>query len=341
MARLLDMGKIYQQLSIEEREQILSGLWEKKSVREIARLLGRSPSTVSREVNKNIPTEHRRYTPRLAHGRAVFQRTVRHKRPRLKNEFIRNYVKEKLRLYWSPEQIAGRLSLEYPEYTISHEAVYLYIYSQYRRQGYGECFGEDLRVYLRRKHKRRKRKNILYPAEVGIIPNRIGIEKRPWYIEKRIQKGHWEGDAIESKQSLEKLNTLVERVSGVVMISRLANGTKDETSSAVIRRLETLPRELRRTLTLDNGKENAGHEKITNSLGTKCFFCNPYHAWEKGTNENTNGLIRFYLPKKTDFAMVKEERIREIEHDLNTRPRKRLNYQTPLEVFNYSVAVEC
>lgn len=341
MARLLDMGKIYQQLGIEEREQILSGLWEKKSLREIARLLGRSPSTISREIEKNLPREHRRYTPRLAHERSVFQRTLRHKRPRLKHEFIRNYVQEKLKLYWSPEQIAGRLSLDYPEYSISHEAIYLYVYSQYHREGCGRCIGEDLRKYLRRKHKRRKRKNILYPLEQGKIPNRTGIEKRPRYIDKRIQQGHWEGDCLESKQSLEKLSTLVERATGLVFISKLSDGTKAETAGAVIKRLEALPQALRRTLTLDNGKENAGHEIITRTLGTKCYFCNPYHAWERGTNENTNGLIRFYLPKKTDFAMVSEERIKEIEYALNIRPRKRLRYKTPLEVFNHYVAVDC
>lgn len=335
------MSKNYEQLNIKERELIQLGLWEKKSLREIAEELGRSPSTIAREIKKNVPPLHqRRYTPRLANARAVWQRTTRHKRPRLKAELIRQYVAEKLQLYWSPEQIAGRLPLDHPGYSISHEAIYLYIYSQYYREGYGACKGRDLRIYLRRKHKRRKRKKLLYPQEQGRIPQRIMIRQRPKYIEKRVQQGHWEGDAVESRQSLEKLNTLVERASGIVLISKLPNGTKQATTDAVIQRLKTFPLHLRRTLTLDNGKENAGHLEITKSLGTKCYFCNPYHAWEKGTNENTNGLIRFYLPKKTDFATVTEEQINAIELALNTRPRKRLKYKTPIEVFNQGVAVD-
>ena len=342
MARLGDMGKIYEQLRMEEREEIQLGLWGKKSVREIAKELGASASTIAREIKKNVPPLHkRRYTPRLAHERAVWQRTIRHSRPRLKTKLIRQYVKEKLKLYWSPEQIAGRLPLDHPGQSVSHEAIYLYIYSQYHRQGYGSCIGEDLRIYLRRKHKRRKRKYVLFPVEQGHIPGRVSIVRRPQYIEKRIQQGHWEGDAMESRQSSEKLNTLVERASGVVLISKLANGTKQETTQVVMQRLGALPESLRRTLTLDNGKENAGHQEITKSLGTKCYFCNPYHAWEKGTNENTNGLIRFYLPKKTDFATVSGEQVKAIEDQLNTRPRKRLKYKTPLEVFNQGVAVDC
>lgn len=336
------MEKNYEQLNIKERESIQAGLWEKKSVRAIAKELGRSASTISREIKKNAPSVHkRRYTPRLAQERAVWQRTLRHCRERLKQELIRQYVKEKLKLYWSPEQIAGRLIIDHPGYSISHEAIYLYIYSQYHRQGYGSCIGEDLRIYLRRKHKRRKRKYVLFPVEQGQIPGRVNISRRPQYIEKRVQQGHWEGDAMESRQSSEKLNTLVERVSGVVLISKLANGTKQETTQAVTQRLGALPESLRRTLTLDNGKENAGHQEITKTLGIECYFCNPYHSWEKGTNENTNGLIRFYLPKKTDFARVSEKQVKTIEQALNTRPRKRLKYKTPLEVFNQGVAVDC
>lgn len=336
------MDKNYEQLNIKEREQIQLGLWERKSIRDMAKELGRSPSTIAREIKKNVPPLHkRRYTPRLAHERAVWQRTMRHTRPRLKTELIRQYVKKKLKLYWSPEQIAGRLSLDHPGYSISHEAVYLYIYSQYYRDGYGACKGEDLRLYLRRKHKRRKRKKLLYPQEQGQIPQRVMIGKRPKYIQKRVQQGHWEGDTMESRQSSEKLNTLVERASGIVLITKLPDGTKQATTNAVVKRLGTLPPPLRRTLTLDNGKENAGHLLITESLATKCYFCNPYHAWEKGTNENTNGLIRFYLPKKTDFATVNEEQVKVVEHALNTRPRKRLKYKTPLEVFNQGVAVDC
>src|SRR3989344_1730688 len=324
----------YNHLTIEEREKILAGLWQKRSIRDMARELNRSPSSISRELEKNFHKEHRRYTPRLAHDRAKTIRHQRNKKPRLRNDFTRQYVEAKLQLRWSPEQIAGRLKLDHPAYYVSHEAIYQYIYSQWHREGYGSLIGKDLIKYLRRRHRRRKRKYLLFKSETGLIKGRIGIERRPAYIEKRIQPGHWEGDSMVSKQSLARLNTLVERKLGLTMITKLADGTKDETSQKVVRRLEVLPPSLRRTLTLDNGHENAGHTEITEALGTKCYFANPYHSWERGSNENTNGLIRQYLPKGTDFANVPEDEIADIENALNTRPRKRLGYRTPLEALN-------
>ena len=139
---------------------------------------------------------------------------------------------------------------------------------------------------------------------------------------------------MESKQSSVRLNTLVERKLGLVMITRLKNGTKDETARAVTRRLGSLPPALRRTLTLDNGHENAGHQEITEMIGAKCYFASPYHSWERGSNENTNGLIRQYLPKGTNFATVPDTQIKSVEDALNSRPRKRLGYRTPLEALN-------
>lgn len=324
----------YNHLTIEEREKILAGLWEKRSIRDIARELNRSPSSISRELEKNFPPEHRRYTPRLAHERAEVIRHQRNKKPRLKDALTREYVEAKLQLRWSPEQIAGRLKMQYPQYYVSHEAIYQYIYSQWHRQGYGSLIGKDLIKYLRRRHKRRRRKNPLFPPEKPRIKDRIGIESRPKYVEKRIQLGHWEGDSMESKQSPARLNTLVERKLGLTMITKLADSTKDETAKTVAIRLGILPPDLRRTLTLDNGHENAGHKKITEQLGTKCYFANPYHSWERGSNENTNGLIRQYLPKGTDFATVPDTEIKAIENALNNRPRKRLGYRTPLEALN-------
>lgn len=324
----------YNHLTIEEREKIHLALWDKRSIRDIARQLNRSPSSISREVKKNFPQEHRRYTPRLANERAQTIRHQRNKKPRLKNDFTRQYVEGKLKLLWSPEQIAGRLKLNHPRHYVSHEAIYQYIYAQWHRQGYGSLIGQNLIKYLRRRHKRRHRKYILFKQEKGSIKGRVGIERRPKYIEKRIQSGHWEGDSMESKQSPVRLSTLVERKLGVVMITRLPNSTKDETAKAVALRLGILPPDLRRTLTLDNGHENAGHHEITEILGTKCYFARPYHSWERGSNENTNGLIRQYLPKGTNFATVPDKEIVAIENALNSRPRKRLGYKTPLEALN-------
>jgi transposase, IS30 family len=330
----------FKQLNLKEREVIRNMLREKKSLREIARALGRNVSTISRELKNHRKGKNKIYLPELIQKRVTSIRQVRGSRPRLKNAIIRNYVEEKLKLGWSPEQISGRLPQDNPGLTISYEAIYQYIYARCQREGWGpKCLGEDLRVYLRRKRKRRKRKYTPHKApKQGVIHNRVGIESRPKYIEKRKQVGHWEGDSIESRESREKLNSLVERVSGLVFISKLKDGTSLETTKAVLARFSELPKQLRRSLTLDNGKENAKHETITSKSGTKVYFCNPYSSWERGSNENTNGLIRGYLPKKTDFAKVSEKRIQEIEHLLNSRPRKRLNYLTPLEVFSKSVA---
>lgn len=259
---------------------------------------------------------------------------TRGKRPRLKNVFIRSYVHTHLEVGYSPEQIAGRLSKEFCIYHISHEAIYQYIYAQYRRNGYGLCTGTDLRSFLRRRHKVRHPKKIPYVIEKGALQERISIDERSEEVNDRHIPGHWEGDSVVSRKSLVRLNTLVERTSGLVCISKISSGSGKETTKAVIRRLRRIPRRLRKTLTVDNGFENAGHKDITASLGTNVYFAHPYHSWERGTNENTNGLIRWYLPKGTDFATIPEVVISEIEYRLNTRPRKRLGWQTPLEVFN-------
>ncbi len=324
----------YQQLTIEEREKIQTGLWERRSLRDIARLLGRNVSTISRELQRNTAGERRRYVPRLAEERTRRRIQARGQRERLKCPLIREYAIRKLKDDYSPEQIAGTLSIEHLAYSISPEAVYQFIYAQYRRGGYGRCLGEDLRVYLKRKHKIRKLKYALFKAVKGPIKNRIFIDYRPQEVTTRIICGHWEGDSMVSRQSSAGLNTLVERVTGLMLITKIQNTTAAETTQAVIQRLKRFPMRLRQTITVDNGHENAGHEDIVKRIKTKIFFAHPYHSWERGINENANGLIRWYLPKGTDFATVNEERLREIEYKLNTRPRKRLGWKTPLQVFN-------
>lgn len=328
------MAQKYRQLNIEEREIIQTGLWEGKSLRRIARDLNRSPGTISRELKRNCPPSRRSYFPHVAQKKAHDRIRKRGERPRLKNPFIRAYVENGLRRGYSPEQVSGRLSLEFCIYRVSHEAIYQYIYTQYHRGGYGECRGVDLRPFLRRRHRVRHPKKIPYVVEKGALRERISIDLRPIEVEGRKIPGHWEGDSVVSRQSLVRLNTLVERTSGLVCISKIRNGSSIETTKAVIRRLRRIPRRLRKTLTFDNGFENAGHKEMQEILKTDVYFAHPYHSWERGTNENTNGLIRWYLPKKTDFATIPETVIQDIEYRLNTRPRKRLGWQTPLEVFN-------
>jgi IS30 family transposase len=328
------MNKTYKQLSIEDREIIQLGIWSHKSIRLIAKELGRPASAVSRELKRNCPPVRRAYLPRLAEERAKSRITKRGQRERLKNEDIRNYVKTMLKNDYSPEQIAGRIRIDLPDQKISYEAIYNFIYAQYYRDGYGRCIGDDLRIYLKRRHKTRHPKHIPFRPQRLKIADAISISERPSRVELRLELGHWEGDSVVSRQNKYGLNTLVERKSGLVFITKIQNGTAEITSRTVIDRLSSLPKTKKRTLTLDNGAENSGHKTIVRELGTKCYFARPYHSWERGTNENTNGLIRYYFPKKTDFALVPEEQIKRVENILNNRPRKRLKWLTPLEVFS-------
>lgn len=327
----------YTQLTIQEREQIHDLVWEGFSIRAIGRRLGRNGGTISRELSRNTPPFKRRYTPHIAQEKYQYRKQASRQRPRLKDEAIVSYVHEKLPQGWSPEQIAGRWNRTHRQLTISHETIYQYIYTHTQPGEHG-----DLRPFLRRKHKRRRRKHVPFPETKTTIKNRVSIELRPEVVGRRKQLGHWEGDSIESKrESRVCLNVLNERVSKLVHITKLKQKTAAFTTRAIIEKLNSYAAQRRRTLTLDNGTEQAGHEQVTQALGTKVYFAHPYHAWERGTNENTNGLIRYYFPKGTDFATVSDEAIHQVEYLLNTRPRKTLNYRTPLEVFNQSVALTC
>lgn len=331
------MGKSYNQLNLAEREQLHLLIWDKLSIRKIAKIMGRSPSTISREIERNTPPIHRRYTPHIAQERYQVRKVKARQRPRLKNPKIVEYVTMKLKEDWSPELIAGKWNKTHKKLKISHEAIYQYIYVSTDPGEIG-----DLRPYLRRKHKRRNRKYIPFKTSKTKIPERIGIEMRPRSVEDRKQYGHWEGDSVESKREQSAcLKTLAERKSRLVRIAKLSQKTAELSSQAIINLLGEYPEGLRRTLTQDNGTENSQHKIITESIGTKCYFANPYHSWERGTNEQINGLIRHYFPKGTDFATIPESEIKRVEHLLNNRPRRVLNYQTPQEVFDRGVALTC
>lgn len=330
----------FKHFSIEEREKVQELLWQKISIRSIAKAIGRSPSSVSREIKRNNPPLRNLYTPRLAHQRALESRTNRGRKMRLKNGFIRRYVAGGLKAGLSPEQISGRLHLEYPKESISYEAIYRYIYSQVHREGYGYMKSgyQDLRKYLKRRHKQRQKKG-MRKAQRIFRPEIPSIEQGPKEIETRKTLGHWETDSVISRKSLVGLNTLVERKTGLVFISRIENLKAETTKNTIVARLSSLPAEVRKTVTSDNGKENFLFDSVMTELGIMWFFAHPYHSWERGTNENTNGLIRWYFPKGTDFATISDEEIQAVETALNNRPRKRLGWKTPLEAFNESVAL--
>lgn len=327
----------YKHLTIQERETIQLMLWEKKSIRMIAKTINRSTSSISREVNKNYVPHGKRYLPRVAHKRALEKRKSRGRKDRLKNEEVRNYVITHLKKKWSPEQISGRMQSDINQ-TISHEAIYQYIYNQIHRNGYGllkpNC--EDMRIYLRRKRKRRVSKGARRCQRV-FKPKGTIIDERPAIVEKRERLGDWESDSVESKDYKPGINTLVERQTGLVFISKLNNKTSRATTTAIVSRLMPLPLKAKQTITFDNGTENSNWSELERKTGIKTFFCHAYHSWERGTNENTNGLIRDYFPKKTDFSKIPEEEIKKVEDDLNARPRKRLGYKTPLESFSVAL----
>jgi len=328
----------YKHFTIEEREKIQEMLWQKSSIRSIAVAIGRNPSSVSRELKKNYPLEHKRYTPRLAYERALKKRKSRGREERLKNNQIRSYVIKQLKSRWSPEQIAGCINQDIGE-RISHEAIYQYIYAQIYRSGYGYIRPgrEDLRIYLRRRRKRRVKKGARRCQRI-FKPKGISIDLRPKVVEQRLRVGDWEGDSVESIDHKPGINTLVERKTGLVFITKLKSKASEATVSAMNERLKNVPSKLKHTVTLDNGPENSDWQAIEKGTGILCFYAHAYHSWERGSNENTNGLIRDYFPKKTDFDTITNEEIAFVESELNNRPRKRLGWKTPLEA--WGVALE-
>lgn len=240
-----------------------------------------------------------------------------------------NYVIAQLKNGLSPELIAGRIGKDIDGAAISHEAIYQWIYDEARE--FIDCLVRRHRKRMRRGHSR-KHKNLH-------IPQRVAIDQRPAVIDERKQMGHWEVDTAVSRQSKAALHIMAERVSRFTKITKLDRKGARESRIAMNRRLARLPRSLRRSFTYDNGPENTEHIQVNKTLHSRSYFCNPFHSWEKGTVENTVGLIRRFLPKKTDFASVSKNQIKAIETWLNNRPRKCLDFYTPAEVFNRRVAL--
>jgi transposase, IS30 family len=316
-------GKSYNHFSFEEREIVALELAKKTPQKEIARILNRSPSSVSREIWRNSGRmQHREYKASRAQSYSANRALVSHAKDRLKNSQIREYTIEKLKIGWTPEQIAGRIDRDLPNQTISYEAIYQYIYND----------AKHLIKYLPRSHRKRQKRGINKGKRIGKIPNRTSIEMRPAEINERSTDGHWEADTMVSKQSAATLVVMRERRMQITFIVKTKNRSAIEIKKAIVNRLKHLPPYLRKSITFDNGTENVLHEEIAFELNLRTFFCNPYHSWEKGSVENTNGLIRRYLPKKRDFSLISDEQIQNIEEALNNRPRKSLGFSTPYEL---------
>lgn len=326
--------KNFSHLNLNDRVQIEISYCQGKSLAEIAKILGkrRDKSTISREINGRPSKGQGRYRAYQANVRALKRDTHRGKRERLKNEAIRGYVKEKMKIGWSPEQISLRLPIDCGGATISYEAVYQFVYDQVGGNGKVKEGSDDLRRYLPRRHSRRSTKGARKAQKTERLESLPSIENRPASVDERKEVGNFEDDTIVSRQSSVRVKSVNERVSGVVFLGKMKNGTSEESTRVVCERLSAIPSPYLKTLTRDRGTENFGWEKIESILPLKVYFAHPYCSHERGSNENINGLVRRFFPKKTDFATVTEEEIQRVEYLLNTRPRKRFGGKTPLEV---------
>jgi IS30 family transposase len=321
-------------LTLSEREEISRGIVAQHSIRLMASLLGRSPSTVSREVRRN--GGYNQYRAALADERA-WDRSRRPKQCKLaKSPWLRRQVSKKLRLNWSPEQIAGRLKRAHPgdeAYQVSHETVYRSLFVQARG-----VLKKELQQHLKSKRTiRRSRHATQKGSDHGQIKDMISIRERPASVEDRAVPGHWEGDLISGSEN-SHIATLVERHTRYVMLVKVANKETQTVVSALIKQSKKLPSELYKSLTWDRGKELAAHQQFTLETDIDVYFCDPQSPWQRGSNENTNGLLRQYFPKGTDLSVHSQAHLNKVARQLNERPRKTLEFETPAERFNACVA---
>jgi IS30 family transposase len=320
-------------LTYEEREEIARRHDGGDGIRQIARAIGRDPSTVSRELRRNITPSPRRYRPFAAHIQA--RARARRDRPRklVKGSPVRAEVAALLRQDYSPGQIAGRLKRGHPgdkAMQVSHETIYQALFVQ----GKGSLRAE-VAAAVRCGRARRRRPRTGNHTGQARIAGIISISERPAEAEDRAVPGHWEGDLIIGKNGKSAVITLAERASRFALIIALPDGrTADKVADALADRILALPAALRRTLTWDRGSEMAAHVGFTLATDVKVYFADPHAPWQRGTNENTNGLIRYYLPKGTDLSIHSQADLDAIADKLNTRPRRTLGYRTPAEALN-------
>lgn len=313
-------------LSLSEREEIRVGLACGESCRSIARSIGRAPSTVSREVSRC--GGRRRYRATRAEDRASLQ-SLRPKPSKLAQcPGLKRQVKEMLEDYLSPEQISARLKLDFPddpEMRISHETIYQSLYVQSRG-----TFRKNLTAYLRTGRSKRKPQG--RASKQGRIKEMVSISERPAEVGDRAVPGHWEGDLIVGKGNRTFIGTLVERQTRFVMLTYLgSDSTTEHVCGQIAEKIKELPENLWLSLTWDQGKEMAGHQGFTVSTGVKVYFCDPHSPWQRGSNENTNGLLRQYFPKGTDLAVHGQVELDRVAAQMNRRPRETLGWRTPSE----------
>lgn len=324
----------YTHLTPRERYVISHLKVAKFSLREIARRLGRHHTTISREIKRNGPTY-----PGGVYWYYFIEPSIEKKRHRARNYHRQHhaplveYIEAKLRADWPPEVIVQSLRADFPHderMRISHETIYRWVFLDAEQGG-------NLHQHLRRRHKYRRRQK-RYGSGRRFIPGRVGIEERPEIVAERSRFGDWEADLVLGRRGSGAIATYVERKSRYLMATLLPDRTADTFNAAAIPLYQGLPRSLRQTLTLDNGKEFSQFKKLETETNLAVYFAEPYSAWQRGTNENTNGLLRFYFPKGTNFKRLSEKALQRAVDRLNNRPRKRLGYRTPQEVFDEALS---
>ena len=321
-------------LTLTEREEISRGLAEGQSIRSVAIRLGRAPSTVSREIKRNGGSSDYRATE--ADG-AAWERALRPKPCKLvENPDLARIVADKLRLLWSPEQIAGWLAHTYPSdesRNVSYETIYRSLFIQTRG-----ALKRELLQYLRRTRGMRRSRHYTQKTDRhGQILDTVSISERPACAEDRAVPGHWEGDLLFGSNN-SQIATLVERQTRYLMLVKVGAKDTETVVTALIKNARKLPQELYKSLTWDRGKEMADHKRFTLATDVQVYFCDPQSPWQRGSNENTNGLLRQYLPKGIDVSIYSQAKLNAMARQLNQRPRKTLGYQTPAEMFSQTVA---
>jgi len=321
-------------LTMAEREEISRGVVADQSLRRIAAILGRAPSTVSREIHRN--GGRRRYRANQA-DQAAWDRAKRPKTCKLaQNPVLARKVEQKLNQLWAPEQIAGWLKRKYPnneKRQVSHETIYKSLFIQAR----GALKKELLQHLRKTRAMRRSRNKTLKGEGLGQITDAVSIRERPASVEDRALPGHWEGDLIFGTRNTQ-IATLVERFTRYVMLVKVDNRDTETVINALIKHSHKLPRELYKSLTWDRGSELADHKRFTLATDIKVYFCDPQSPWQRGSNENTNGLLRQYFPKGTDLSVHSQAKLNAVARQLNERPRKTLQFYSPAEKFNECVA---
>lgn len=322
----------YKHLTENDRYVISYLILDGYSLREIGRRIGRDHTTISREIKRNRPATFNNddvYWYEIGHPMAIKRRQQPRHRRRQNHKKLIEYVEAKIRLDWPPEAIAARLALKYPDdqqMRTSHESIYRWIFRDAKQGG-------DLYKHLRRRHKRRC-KQTRYGSGRRFLPGRVSINERPSIVDQRSRIGDWEGDTLEGAKGTGGLATHVDRKSRYLLAVKLADKKAATMTQQTTKVFRKVPRKLRHTLTVDNGREFAHFKELQSNTNLTVYFADPYSAWQRGTNENTNGLLRQYFPKGTNLNSVSEKEVAFVVHRLNNRPRKCLSYQTPHEVFS-------